>query len=92
MPDPEDQAAPAAAPSLAARRAWANLMRRAFDFDVLACPRCGGRMRLLATIDNPTVVRRILTSLGLSTEVPEPFPARSPPDTDSPTLFDEPAH
>ncbi len=23
--------------------AWANLMRRAFDIDVLACPRCGGR-------------------------------------------------
>jgi hypothetical protein len=92
VPDPEDQAAPAAAQSLAARRAWANLMRRAFDFDVLACPRCGGRMRLLATIDNPTVVRRILTSLGLPTEVPEPVPARSPPDTDSPTLFDEPAH
>ena len=25
--------------------AWANLMRRAFDIDVLACPRCGGRLR-----------------------------------------------
>jgi hypothetical protein len=25
---------------------WANLMRRAFDWDVLACLRCGGRLRL----------------------------------------------
>jgi hypothetical protein len=30
-------------------------MRRAFDVDVLACPRCGGRMRLIATIDDPQV-------------------------------------
>ena len=29
---------------------WADLMRRAFDLNALACPRCGGRMRLLATI------------------------------------------
>src|SRR3990172_5980271 len=29
--------------------AWADLMRRAFDVDLLACPRCGGRMRLMET-------------------------------------------
>jgi len=28
-------------------------MRRAFDIDVLACPRCGGRLRLLGTIEDP---------------------------------------
>jgi uncharacterized protein YbaR (Trm112 family) len=28
-----------------------DLMRRAFGFDVLACPRCGGRLRLVATIE-----------------------------------------
>src|SRR5713101_2011966 len=32
---------------------WADLMRRAFDIDVLACPHCGNRMRLLATIEYP---------------------------------------
>jgi uncharacterized protein YbaR (Trm112 family) len=26
---------------------WAALMRRVFDLDVLACPRCGGRLRVL---------------------------------------------
>ncbi len=30
--------------------AWADLLRRVFAFDVLACPDCGGRLRLLATI------------------------------------------
>ena len=34
--------------------------------DVLACANCGGRMRLIATIEDPRVVRRILTHLGLA--------------------------
>jgi hypothetical protein len=32
--------------------AWADLMRRSFDVDVLACPRCGGRLRWIATIED----------------------------------------
>ena len=60
-------------------RTWANLMRRAFDLDVLACPRCGGRMSLIATIDDPRVIRKILGHLGLATEVPQPRPSRAPP-------------
>jgi hypothetical protein len=46
--------------------AWANLMRRAFDVDVLVCPRCGGRLRLLATIDDPVAIRAILDRLAVS--------------------------
>jgi len=30
--------------------AWADLLRRTFSIDILACPDCGGRLRLLATI------------------------------------------
>src|SRR3989442_12712136 len=30
--------------------AWAALMRRAFDLDVLACPRWGGGLRLIAPL------------------------------------------
>ena len=56
-------------------RAWAELMRRAFEADVLACPRCGGRMVVLATIEDPAVIRRILTHLGLSTDAGEALPA-----------------
>jgi hypothetical protein len=65
-------------------RAWAELMRRAFEADVLACPRCGGRMVVLATIEDPAVVRRILTHLGLSMEAGEPLPGRAPPWTEGP--------
>ncbi|MBI4609737.1 MAG: transposase [Candidatus Rokubacteria bacterium] len=59
--------------------AWAALMRRAFEIDVLACPRCGGRLRLIATIDDPRVIRRILAHLGLPIEAPSPDPSRPPP-------------
>ena len=42
--------------------AWADLMRRAFDIDVLACPRCGGRLRLIATVEDPDAIRAILVA------------------------------
>ena len=68
----------AALPGPGGRR-WADLMRRAFDIDVLACPRCGGRLRLLALLEAGTVTARILRHLGLPTEVPPARPARAPP-------------
>jgi hypothetical protein len=58
---------------------WASLMARTFGFDVLACPRCGGRLRLVALIEDSAIIGRILRHLGLPTEVPAPRPARAPP-------------
>jgi Putative transposase len=58
---------------------WASLMARTFGFDVLACPRCGGRLRLIALIEEAVVIGRILRHLGLPTEIPAPSPARAPP-------------
>ena len=49
---------------------WAELMQRTFAFDVLACARCGGRLRLVALIEQASVVRRMLSHLGLPTELP----------------------
>jgi hypothetical protein len=45
---------------------------------VLACPDCGGRLRLLATIDEPAVIEKILRYLGLPVEPPAPARARAP--------------
>jgi hypothetical protein len=53
--------------------------RRSFEIDVLACPECGGRLRLLATIESPAVVRKILSHLGIPAECPRPAAARPPP-------------
>jgi hypothetical protein len=41
---------------------WASLLARTFGFDVLACPRCGGRLRLMALIQEAAVIERILRS------------------------------
>ena len=61
----------------AARRGWtwAQLMRRAFDLDAQACPNCGGRLQLIATIVDPRTIRALLLSLGVRAEVAE----RAPP-------------
>ncbi len=65
---------------------WADLMRRAFDIDVLACPHCGNRMRLLATIEDPRVAEQILTHLGLPS-APVRAGSAQPPPTSASDLF-----
>ena len=48
---------------------------RATTRHVLACPDCGGRLRLLATIDDPAIATKILEHLGLEVEPPQPVAA-----------------
>ena len=50
-------------------------MRRAFDIDVLACPRCNGRLRLIATVEDPDTIRQILAALALTDD----HVSRAPP-------------
>ena len=68
-------------------------MRRSMGLDVVTSPRCGGRLRLIAVIDDPAVVEHVLRHLGLPTEIPEARPARAPPTEVAPDLFfaDDPA-
>jgi hypothetical protein len=67
------------APRRSPYRAWAELLKRTFGFDVLACPHCDGRMRLLAMVTEPTSVSRYLRALGEPTGAPARAPARRPP-------------
>jgi hypothetical protein len=55
---------------------WAELMKRAWDLDVLVCPRCSGRMRVIATIMKRDVLRAILEACGF----PADSPLRAPPE------------
>ena len=59
--------------------AWAALLSRVWGFDPLLCPRCGSKLRILSPINDPQVIRRILTHLGLDPSAPIPTPARGPP-------------
>jgi hypothetical protein len=61
------------------RLPWAVLLKRVFLTDVLECPKCKGRMKIIAAITEPGNVRRVLKHLGLPTEAPRLRAARSPP-------------
>ena len=56
--------------------------KRSFGIDALACPRCGGRLRLIATILSSRVAIQILRHLGLPADPVYPEPAGAPPDSD----------
>jgi hypothetical protein len=60
---------------------WAELLKRVFELDVLACPRCGGRMRILAAINPPDAIEKILACLGLPTRAPPIAPPLSDAET-----------
>ena len=57
---------------------WASLLRRSFEVDVLACPSCDGRLRVLGEVTDPTMVRLVLDSLGMPTDAPHAARARDP--------------
>ncbi|WP_437776236.1 transposase [Sorangium sp. So ce1097] len=57
---------------------WAVLMKRSFGFDALRCPRCERRTRVLSTITDSAVVRRILDHLNLPSQPRTAAPARDP--------------
>ena len=46
-----------------ARRRWAELIRLVYEVDPLACPRCGSEMRVIALIQEPAVIDKILRHL-----------------------------
>jgi len=54
-------------------------MQRVFDLDVLACPRCGGRLRVIATIQDRAVARTILAHFGRAFSPERPGPAPPAP-------------
>ena len=42
------------------RHAWARLLARVYEVDPLVCPRCGARLRVIAVIQNPVQIKKIL--------------------------------
>ena len=48
----------------ARRRAWARLVRRVYEVDLLVCTNCGGEMRIVSVILEHWVIRRILGHLA----------------------------
>jgi Putative transposase/Transposase zinc-binding domain len=59
-----------------ARMSWARLLKRVFDIDIERCSNCGGSLKIIAAIEDPPVIVRILAHLGLPTRAPPRSPAQ----------------
>ncbi len=54
-------------------KGWAEMIRKVYEIDPLLCPKCGGRMSIIAFIEDHTVIDRIINHLKLT------FLAERPP-------------
>ncbi len=79
-------------PTPAERRAsmtWAQRLKRVFGIDIETCPACGGAVRIIACIEDPVVIGKILSHLDAKApggaEASRWPPCRAPPRT---RLFD----
>jgi Putative transposase/Transposase zinc-binding domain len=67
---------------------WAALLKRVFAVDVMVCSRCDGPMKVIAFLEEPSIVRGILEHLGLPAEpLPEAKAQASPATVE---LFEDP--
>ncbi len=62
---------------------WAQRLKRVFGIDIEACARCGGKLKVIASIEEPAVVAKILAHLEKAAsdrhQTELPLGARAPP-------------
>jgi len=46
-------------------KSWARLIQKIYEVDPLTCPKCGGKMRVIAFIEDYKIVKKILDYLGI---------------------------
>ena len=62
---------------------WAQRLKRVFAIDIETCRQCGGHLRVIASIEEPAVIERILDHLRHTAEPVDPaHPSRAPPRGD----------
>jgi hypothetical protein len=72
-------------PTSAERRAsmsWAQRLKRVFNIDIETCRECGGAVKVIACIEDPVVIKKILEHLKTREETRQPIPrpeSRAPP-------------
>jgi hypothetical protein len=78
---------PAAAHQNSAERhramTWVRRLKRVFKLDLESCEGCGGQARVIACLEDPLVIAKILAHLKSQQQPPvttvPPLPARGPP-------------
>jgi hypothetical protein len=48
---------------------WAQRLKRVFAIEIEKCEKCGGPVRIIASIEDPDVIHKILKHLGLDRPV-----------------------
>ena len=59
---------------------WAIKLKHVFNIDIETCANCGGRVRILSSIESPKAIQAILKHLSLDLTPPEIHPPRPPPE------------
>jgi len=57
-------------------KGWAAMIRKVYEVDPMVCPKCGGRMKVIAFITDFQVVDRIIEHLKLVFVAEKPPPSR----------------
>ncbi len=83
VPAKTGQDEPSSRPKGHGQMTWAQRLKRVFDIDIEKCDKCGGKLKVIASIEDPEVIEKILHHLGLD-KSPEAPVSRSPPSA----LFD----
>jgi len=68
---------------------WAQRLKRVFKIDILTCEHCGDAVRVIASIEDPAVVKQILDHLDQRPTPATPalrLFARAPPQEELPGL------
>ena len=77
------------APARHVSMTWAQRLKRVFQIDILTCEHCGGAVKVIASIEDPAVIKKILQHLDRHVEPAapafRPF-ARAPPQQELPGL------
>ena len=50
---------------------WARRLKRVFGIDIEVCSECGGKLKVISSIEEPEVIKKILTHLGLESRATE---------------------
>jgi hypothetical protein len=55
---------------------WQTLLKKVFKIDISVCPKCQGRMKVIAVINEKKIIKKILDHMGLGSDPPAVSPSR----------------
>ncbi len=71
------------------RKNWARLIQKIYEVDPLLCPKCSSEMRVIAFIEDPDVIKKILNHLDLWVIKRKPQHVDNAPPIDVFPAYDE---